>query len=317
MSLIIKRSAHPMVICSLHQTYMQLKGRLSPPAISHQFPVSNKNLKVQNISDPTNCIMPTFFSLLYIKCRSIPILSITHLLNSHCKYPSAEMSPGYPVIQHLESFTSDASSLISSTEPSSPALQYNDESLIVGTSQVASANLDFETLSLRDALCHFCKGKKYSFTSYFHNTKIFFRPPHEVLPVVEQSYILKDRLKSLLVTYAMRDLEQDQIQNIQTQILNWKFRVEVLIDEVMSSACNAGFILNRERLDDVQKWTDIILDEARYYVSGKATLKMPSSRLAAVMLEYRKVWETVWIGYLQDRSSGQSDVCTSGCTACM
>jgi hypothetical protein len=228
------------------------------------------------------------------------------------------MPPGYPVIQHLESFAFPTTPLlISSAELSSSVAQRNDDSLIKRTSQVASAASKLETLSLRGILCHSCKGKKYSFTSYFHNTKIFFEPPHEILPVVEESYILRDRLKSLLVTYAMRDLEQDQTQNSQTQILNWKFRVEVLIDEVMSSACNAGFILNRERLDDVRKWSDIILDEARYYVSGKATLKMPSDRLAAVMLEYRKVWETVWIGYLQDRSAAQSDVCTSGYTVCM
>jgi hypothetical protein len=37
------------------------------------------------ISDPTCCIMPTFFYLLYIKCRSILILSIIHLLNSDRK----------------------------------------------------------------------------------------------------------------------------------------------------------------------------------------------------------------------------------------
>jgi hypothetical protein len=174
-----------------------------------------------------------------------------------------------------------------------------------------------ETLSLRADLCQLCKGKKYGFTSYFHNTKIFFEPPHDILPVVEESYVLRNRLKSLLVTYAMREVEDDQVQNIETQILNWEFSVGMLADEVVASACNAGFALGLGRLDDVRKWRDIIVEEARYYVSGNAAVKMPSGRLAALMLEYRKVWEAVWIGYLQDRKATQSDLYSGGYPMCM
>lgn len=226
------------------------------------------------------------------------------------------MSLGYPVFQDLQSFNFPPTPLSPPSPPTSPTsfvTQLDEENLpVIGPCQIVSPSSEPVTLSLRADLCQLCKGKKYGFTSYFHNTKIFFEPPHEILPVVEESYVLRDRLKSLLVTYAMREVEDDQAQNIETQILNWGYSVGMLADEVVASACNAGFALGLDRLDNVRKWRDIIVEEARYYASRNAAVKMPSGRLAALMLEYRKVWEAVWIGYLQDRKATLSDLYSSG-----
>lgn len=231
------------------------------------------------------------------------------------------MSLGPQVFQNLESFSFPPPPLshpIPPTDFSSFAFQQNDEDhLVADASHVLSAGSELETLSLAGSLCLLCKGKKYGFTAYFHNHKIFPEPPHEILPLVEESYMLRDRLKSLLVTYAMRGVEQDEVESVMTQVYHWEFSVGALTDEVMTSASNAGFVLNLGRLDDVRKWKDTIVDELKYYVLGQGQGRMERARLAALMLEYRKVWEPVWIGYLQDHKGMHSETCTGSYTFCM
>lgn len=181
----------------------------------------------------------------------------------------------------------------------------NEESLISGPAQVVSTSVKLESLSFTRNLCPLCKGKKYGFSAYFHNLKIFPEPPHAILPLVEESYMLRDRLKSLLVTYAMREVEQGQ--DVMAQVHHWEFSVGALTDEVMNSASNSGFVLNLGRLDDVRKWLTNIVDEFGYYVSCQAHMKLSRMRLAELMIEYRRIWEFVWIGYLQDRKAIQAE----------
>ena len=231
------------------------------------------------------------------------------------------MSLDFPYFQNLESFSFPAAPPVHPNLPgivsSFAAQREHEDSLVAGIPQTASASSKLETLSLIGSTCLFCKGKKYGFTAYFHNHKIFSEPPHEILPLVEESYILRDRLKSLLVTYAMRDVEQDEAEHVMAQIHHWDFSVGALTDEVMNSASNCGFVLNLGRLDDVRKWKDAIVGEFKYYVSAEAQVKLPRGRLSALMLEYRKVWEVVWMGYMHDHKIMQSELDGTSYPVCM
>lgn len=86
-----------------------------------------------------------------------------------------------------------------------------------------------EALSPSRLLCSQCKGQKYGFSAYFHNTRIFLEPPHEILGLVERSYVLRDRLKSLLVTYAMRPVDQERVMEIEREINVWQEEIILLI----------------------------------------------------------------------------------------
>src|ERR1700743_2841728 len=61
----------------------------------------------------------------------------------------------------------------------------NEESRISGSAQVLSTSVKLESLSFTRNLCPLCKGKKYGFSAYFHNLKIFPEPPHAILSLVE------------------------------------------------------------------------------------------------------------------------------------
>jgi hypothetical protein len=63
--------------------------------------------------------------------------------------------------------------------------------MVAGPHQVATSDSRLETLSMLGDACPFCEGRKYGFTAYFHNLTIFSEPPHDILPLVEESYILK------------------------------------------------------------------------------------------------------------------------------
>jgi hypothetical protein len=221
------------------------------------------------------------------------------------------MSLDFPSFQNLESFSFPSATRAgpSLPLPHSFAIQRNNEdSLVAGTHQVAISDSTLETLSMIGDSCPFCKGRKYGFTAYFHNLRIFFEPPHDILRLVEESYILRDRLKSLLVTYTMRDVEHGEAESMMAHIHHWDFSVGALTDEVMNSASNSGFVLNLGYLDGIRSWKDATVDEFKYYVSEQVQIKLPKGRLAALMLEYRKAWEAVWIGYMQDRKMMQSEL---------
>jgi hypothetical protein len=149
-----------------------------------------------------------------------------------------------------------------------------------------------------------CKGQKYGFTAYFHNPKIFPEPPHELLPLIEQSYVLKNRLKSLLVTYIMRGLEPGGVQEAENEATVWTQLVEDLLSEVVASA--AGFELDLRTLEEVRKWTRELTRQIRDSLVGRQKLEMPKGRLLVLLLEFRKLWEGVWQKWLMDRKSGSS-----------
>ena len=159
---------------------------------------------------------------------------------------------------------------------------------------------ELATLSFKQQPCPLCKGQKYGFTAYFHNTKVFSKPPHELLAMVEKSYLLKNRLKSLLVTYGMREVEQYQLQEVEGDIAAWSQQVHDLISEVISSAVE--FALDLQWLEKVQTWTKDVTKQLREKIWLEDEMEMPNGSLDEVLQGFRKAWEGVWKGYMNDRT---------------
>ena len=166
------------------------------------------------------------------------------------------------------------------------------------TSPISNA---FTGLSFREPLCPICKGQLYNFTAYFHNHKVFPSPPHELLSLIEKSYILKNRLQSLLVTYVTHDFDRTYLKDVKGEIYSWNEEVEGLVNEVLSSF--AGYQAHSWPLGDVRYWTKWTMTQLAEHVDGIKRMEMPKGRLKALLLEFRKIWERVWVGYFGDRAS--------------
>jgi hypothetical protein len=221
--------------------------------------------------------------------------------------PQDGISPGHTNFQYLQPFGFPVPSSphhLPLWDPSSPIPQRYDEEPSSSFPQITLPSAELESLSLKRNHCPLCKGKKYGFTSYFHNRSIFPSPPHEILALVEESYLLKDRLKSLLVTYAMRDVPPGNLPTIKDEVNNWGHWVGVLTCDVMTAA---AFPLRREPLDAVRAWREMMVWRLIQHVEGKERLEMPRGRLAELLLEFRMVWEGVWKGYVRDRGVARGD----------
>jgi hypothetical protein len=142
-------------------------------------------------------------------------------------------------------------------------------------------------------VCEQCKGQKYNFTAYFHNTKIFAEPPHHLLNCVERSYILKNQLQSLLVTYALQEVDPDHIQDIEVEINTWGTQVDSLAHEVASFWSRIDPVLNV--VTEVHRWTKAMMKQIWEHVQGTQMLPMPKGRVKELVLAFRKGWEGVWI----------------------
>ncbi|ESZ96642.1 hypothetical protein SBOR_3009 [Sclerotinia borealis F-4128] len=151
---------------------------------------------------------------------------------------------------------------------------------------------------VRAPLCPQCKGHKYGFTPYFHNTKIFPEPPHELLILVEQSYFLRNRLKSLLINYVTRRVDNDRLEVITNEIVEWKSRVECLAREVLISSM--GFELNTKGLESVKEWAADLVRRLSNHVHGIERMELRKEDQKELLIEFKKLWEVVWMSYLAD-----------------
>ena len=158
--------------------------------------------------------------------------------------------------------------------------------------------------SMKPRTCPLCKGKKYEFTAYFHNANIFSEPPHELLSMIEESYLLRNRLKSLFVTYGMRVVERDQLQEAECDITAWYQQVGGLITEVDKFAI--GSSLDLHWLERVQAWAKQTASQLREKISTGEIMALREMRMNQMLLEYRKLWENVWKGYLNDERRNSS-----------
>ncbi|KAI9641971.1 hypothetical protein NHQ30_009840 [Ciborinia camelliae] len=224
-----------------------------------------------------------------------------------CRYPlgtrvcQAEITSFYSPANSL--YEPDGTSTIASTPPMSGTQQLNGTQ--PNSSSVVPPSSASHVLSppqpTRASLCPQCKGHKYGFTPYFHNTTIFPEPPHELLSLVEQSYLLRNRLKSLLINYVTRKVNNDRLDVITNEIVEWKSRVECLAREVLISSM--GFELNTEGLEAVKNWAAELVQRLRNHVHGIERMELRNEDQKELLIEFKKLWEVVWTRYLEDRNN--------------
>jgi hypothetical protein len=154
-------------------------------------------------------------------------------------------------------------------------------------------NLDESPLPQTRPQCAQCKGQKYGFTAYFHNSKVFSKPPHALLPWVERSYLVKNRLQSLLVTYAVQQFEPAYIRDIEVDISNWRLQVESLAHEVGSWGSGSELVVNA--VTEIHQWSKDMVKQLWDHVVGIQMLPMPKGRVKELVLEFRRGWECVWV----------------------
>jgi hypothetical protein len=160
-------------------------------------------------------------------------------------------------------------------------------------------NLEGVPSSPTQTACVQCKGHKFNFTAYFHNTKIFAEPPHHLLPWVERSYLLKNRLQSLLVTYALQVVDPSHFQDIEVEINTWGLQVDSLAHEVAGCGGGSGRVVST--VTEVHQWTKAIMKQLWEHVQGTQVLPMPKGRVKELVFECRKGWERVWIACAEQR----------------
>lgn len=175
------------------------------------------------------------------------------------------------------------------------------------TYQSRQLSSELTSLSIEAPSCPLCKGKRYGFTAYFHNQRIFPEPPHELIELVEATYVLKNRLKSLLLNYAMREIEKDCIPDIVHQISTWGLQVAELCMEVTARTSASGYSINKQgAIDGVKTWTQHMMDMLMVHVHGRGILEMPKGMLNELLVEFKKIWENVWRAHLSEKKSEPS-----------
>lgn len=156
--------------------------------------------------------------------------------------------------------------------------------------------------SLLKPACAQCKGRKYTFTSYFHNNKVFSRPPHELLDLIETSYTLKNRLQSLIFTYVLRSIDPSYVQGIEIELCNWEAEVKALARAVVARAVGCQQV--SRGLEDVQVWAAGMMKQISEHVCEIRILDMPKGRSKELVVEFRKRWEEVWVAYVKEKGAG-------------
>ncbi|TAQ88269.1 hypothetical protein B7494_g3435 [Chlorociboria aeruginascens] len=149
------------------------------------------------------------------------------------------------------------------------------------------------SLSLQAPPCPSCKGQKYGFTAYFHNTKIFPEPPHELVGVVEQSYMLNNRLKSLIVNYILRDIEPGRVQEIEEELDGWGEEFDRLLWNVQLSA-QGDFPFGRDAAGGLQAWKARLMRQLKDSIYGREKMAMSNGKMKDLVFELRKLWEGLW-----------------------
>ncbi|PBP26462.1 hypothetical protein BUE80_DR002665 [Diplocarpon rosae] len=155
---------------------------------------------------------------------------------------------------------------------------------------------ELAAFSLRSPKCPQCRGKRFDYTAYFHNPRFFRAPPHALLAPIERSYVLKNRLSSILVTYIVHDLHDDHVMaDIKADITDWVELVSKLAGEVGDRAVHAEGVA--EALAGVELWTADFARQLRDHLDHLTGQKMevPRGWKKEVLSEFRKRWESVWI----------------------
>ena len=99
------------------------------------------------------------------------------------------------------------------------------------------------------------------------------------------------------MTYAMRALDTDLTQ-AENEIHAWQREVACFANHVLCSA--VLFELRVRPLDEVKRWSNEMSKQLTDHVRGDKKLEMPKGRLRVLLMEFRRAWELVWIGFLDD-----------------
>ncbi|KUJ23445.1 uncharacterized protein LY89DRAFT_755348 [Mollisia scopiformis] len=150
---------------------------------------------------------------------------------------------------------------------------------------LSSPIAEIAATALNPQSCMYCRGKRYDYTAYFHNTNIFSEPPHELLKLVEESYLQKNRLQSLLINYALREIPQDSMEQARKGMEAWETEVNNLTMTIGSN----------EALEQLRSWSSDMMRQLWQHVLGVQKMKMPPGRTKELTSQFRKLWEVVWI----------------------
>ncbi|KAG4442806.1 hypothetical protein IFR05_001687 [Cadophora sp. M221] len=167
------------------------------------------------------------------------------------------------------------------------------------TSQASPASppvSELAAFSLRSPKCPHCKGKRFDFRAYFHNPKFFRAPPHELLNLVERSYVLRNRLQSLLVTYIVNDLREDhRMQDVRADIIDWVRQVSNLSGEIREGMNQVDGV--SAGLAGVEAWTEGMANSLGEHLdrSNGMRMEVPKGWMREILSDFRKQWEKVWI----------------------
>ncbi|KAH6679138.1 hypothetical protein B0J14DRAFT_580142 [Halenospora varia] len=171
------------------------------------------------------------------------------------------------------------------------------------SSEIPLSN-NLNDLSIATRPCPQCRGLRYGFTAYFHNTKIFSKPPHALLPYIEQSYLLKNRLHTLLVNWVMHPPIQmaQHTKKADIEIRNWGCQVETLLRSVLgfgkSNGANFDRSASKEAVEVLLSWCGEMVTGLQDIVHERKHAEMSERNLKDMLSQFRKLWESVWIFFM-------------------
>lgn len=168
---------------------------------------------------------------------------------------------------------------------------------------------DMDSLPSKIASCAQCQGQRFNFAAYFHSA-IFPCPPHTLLAQIEKSYMLKNRLLSLLVDYVVHAEELDNAKKkiIEDSISRWRHEVEGVVCHVRDSNTEGMEPL----LGEVRRWADNMARSIWQHACGVTRFEgfdRPGSRLKSMRLltrGFRERWEPVWVLLSQNQTVKES-----------
>ncbi|KAF4634549.1 hypothetical protein G7Y89_g3555 [Cudoniella acicularis] len=218
-------------------------------------------------------------------------------------YSSVDEYGGFDFSRALASDFGLGSSAITSNTSAAPSLP--QQSNVSAFKMPLTPQLN--ALAIVPGSCPQCKGRKYNFTAYFHNTKYFSSSPHHLLSYIERSYVLKNQLQSLLVEWAMNPRRPiiEFADIAEPQIRAWERRVQYLVETVLEFATSKGLHqgVGARKTDTVLRWTGKMVTRLEDTVWERANFQVSQSEMVSLLFQFRKLWESVWVGLVEDERS--------------
>lgn len=91
------------------------------------------------------------------------------------------------------------------------------------------------------------------------------------------------------------------MKDVKGEIYSWSELVDGLVNEVLSSF--GGFQADSGPLGEVRYWTKWMMTQLVEHVDGIKRMEMLKGRLKALLVEFRKIWERVWVRHFKDQGN--------------